>query len=92
MKLRDEPGLVTGTAVGAILALAVYYKLLDVEGASLWGALAVFIVPPLQGWIARRFTVPLSKIEDAEEHTPALNVENIDAAAASTRRRRKATP
>lgn len=86
MKLKYEPGLVTGTAVGAILALLTYYKVLDVEGASLWGALSVFIVPPVQAWITRHFTMPVAKIEDA-----GLHPESITAQAKVVTDRRTAT-
>jgi hypothetical protein len=82
--LRYEPGLITGTAVGAILAILVYYRLLDTEGASLWGALAVFLVPPFQAWVSRHFTMSVAKIEDAGLH-PAT----ITAQATVARRARK---
>lgn len=82
--LRYQPGIVTGTAVGAVLALLIYYKVLDVEGASLWGALLALVIPPIQGWIAQHFTMPVAKIEDAGLH-PAT----ITAQATVARRARK---
>ena len=75
MKLAYEPGLVTGTAVGAILALLVYYRVIDTQGASLWGALAVFIVPPFQAWVTRHFTMPVAKIEDAGLHPDSITAQ-----------------
>lgn len=93
MKLRYEPGLVTGTAVGAILALLTYYKILDVEGASLWGALAVFVVPPFQAWVSRHFTMPITKIEDAGLHPESITAQakvTTDRRTAHKRRERSA--
>ena len=83
--LRYEPGRVVGGALGAALAILVYYDVLDVEGAGLWGALLALVIPPLQAEITRRFTMPVAKITDAG-HEP----EQITADAKRGRERRKA--
>lgn len=93
MKLAWEPGRVVGggaAVVMGVLALAVHYGILDVEGAGLWAALILPLVPILQAEITRRKTVSVAKIEDAEEHRPALNVEAIVEAANVTRDRKRA--
>jgi hypothetical protein len=94
MKLSYEPGRVVGGAaalVGAVASLLIHYEVVTPEAAALWSSLAMILVPVLQAEITRRRTVPVAKIEDAEQHTPAINVESITAAADATRRRRHAT-
>lgn len=91
MKLSYEPGRVIGGAaalIGAIAALLIYYEAVTPEAAALWSSLAMILVPPIQAEITRRRTVPLAKIEDAEKHAPEINVDSINSAAETTRRRR----
>jgi hypothetical protein len=76
----------TGTAVGAVLALLVSYHVLDTEKAGAWGALLAFVVPVLQASISRMFTVSVAKIRDA-----GLHADSIAAAAHITRRQRTAS-
>lgn len=92
MRLSYEPGRVIGGAaalIGAVAALLIYYEAVTPEAAALWSSLAMILVPPIQAEITRRRTVAVSKIEDAEEHVPAINLDTINAAAKRTRQRRK---
>lgn len=82
--LRYEPNLTAGGAMGAIMALLVYYDVLDLEAASLWTVALVAIAPVVQGWIARFFTTPTAKLQDA-----GIPPEHVDARAEVTRRARK---
>jgi len=84
-KISYEPNLLTGTAVGAVLALLVGYDVLDMEKAGLWGAVLAFVVPIVQGSISRLFTTSTAKLRDANIHPDTVN-----AAAHATRRRRHA--
>ena len=93
MKLSYEPGRVVGGAaafVGAVSALLIYYEVVTPEAAALWSSLAMILVPIVQAEITRRRTVAVAKIEDAEQHTPSINVEAITHAENTTRRRRHA--
>jgi hypothetical protein len=85
-KISYEPALLTGTAVGAVLALLVSYGVLDTEKAGAWGALLAFVVPVVQASISRLFTVSMSKLRDA-----GLHADSITAAAHITRQRRHAS-
>lgn len=93
MKLSYEPARVVGGAAGflaAVFALLTFYKVVTPEAAVLWSSLALIAWPPIQAEITRRRTMSVAKIEDAEQHTPAINVQAIDSAAQVTRRRRHA--
>ncbi len=71
MKLKYEPNLIAGGGMGAVMALLVYYRVLDVEAAGLWAVALGFILPPIQGFIARFFTMATRKIRDAG-HDPEM--------------------
>ena len=93
MKLAYEPGRVVGGAaatVGALSALAIYYGAVTPEAAALWSSLAMILVPVIQAELTRRRTVSVAKIEDAEKHSPDINVDAITSAAQKTRNRRHA--
>lgn len=92
MKLSYEPGRVVGGAIGAALAILVYYDVLDLEGAGLWGALLALIIPPIQAEITRRFTTPTAKLADADAATPdsRYDPETIDEKARAGRSRKRA--
>ena len=92
MKLRYEPNLAAGGAMGAVMALAVYYKVLDVEAAGLWSVALAALAPIVQGWIARHFTTPTAKLEDADAATPdsRYHPDTIDDLAHKGRRRKEA--
>lgn len=64
MKIANEPAAAFGI-VGAVIALLVSYGVLDASRASLWSAFLVAIVPLAQGWITRRYVMPVEKIKDA---------------------------
>ena len=83
MKPSYEPNLVAGGVTGAIMALLVYYKVLDVEAAGLWAVALAAIAPLVQGWVARFFTTPTAKLDDA-----GLTPEHVDAQAKAGRRAR----
>lgn len=85
-KWSYEPNLAAGGAMGAIMAILVYYKVLDVEAAGLWAVVVAALAPVLQGWIARFFTTPTAKLADAGIHP-----DTIDARANATRTARQAS-
>jgi len=70
-RVADNPVVAGGTAVSAILALLVYYGILDVQGASLWGSLAVILLPGASSFVVRIFTMATHKIKDAG-HDPEV--------------------
>ena len=84
MKLRYEPNLAAGGVMGAAMALAVYYRLLDWEAAGLWSVLIAGAAPVVQGWVARFFTTPTAKLDDAGIHP-----DTVDAKAAVGRRAKR---
>jgi hypothetical protein len=93
VKLAYEPSRVVGgslATVGATSSLLIYYGVLTPEAAALWSTLAMIFAPIIQAEITRHRTVSVAKIEDAEQHTPAINVRSIAAAAQTTRSRRHA--
>lgn len=92
-KLSYEPNRVVGGAfalVGAVSALAIYYQVLTPEAAALWSALAMIVIPPIQGEIARRFTWPVAKIEDAAHVDESFEPATINQKARQGRRRKEA--
>lgn len=64
-KLRYEPGLIGGGITGAVMALLVYYKVLDIEAAGLWAVLIAAAAPLAQAWGTRFFTLAVAKVRDA---------------------------
>lgn len=80
MRLSYEPVAAGGGAVSTVLAILVYYGVLDVKGAGLWGTLAVIVLPSVSAGVVRFFTMAKKKIEDAG-HRP----EDITAQAARNR-------
>ena len=85
MKLSYEPNLAAGGVMGALMALAVYYKILDWEAAGLWSVVIAGVAPIVQGYVARFFTTPTAKLTDA-----GIYPDSVDAAAKEGRRARHA--
>lgn len=85
-KFSYEPNLAAGGAMGAIMAILVYYKVLDVEAAGLWAVVIAAVAPVVQGWVARFFTTPTAKLQDAGIHP-----DSVDARALQTRKARHAS-
>lgn len=87
MKLSYEPNLAAGGVMGALMALAVYYKILDWEAAGLWSVVIAGAAPIIQGYVARFFTTPTAKLADADAATPdsRYHPETIDQKAAAGR-------
>ena len=75
MKLRYEPNLAAGGVTGATLALLTYYGVLDVEAAGLWAVLIAAVAPIVQAWVARLFTTPTAKLNDAGIHEDTVNAQ-----------------
>jgi hypothetical protein len=55
--LQKEPALTSGVGVAAIMALLVYYGVLDLEGAGLWTTVLTVVGVPLVQAIFTRFHV-----------------------------------
>jgi len=71
MKVSREPAMAVGV-IGAGMALLVSYGILSGEKATLWGTFLTVLIPIAQGWVTRRFVMPVSKIEAA-----GIDVETI---------------
>ena len=89
MKLSYEPNLAAGGAMGAIMALFVYYKVLDLEAAGLWAVALAAIAPVMQGYVARFFTTPTAKLTDAAHVDDSYDAETIDQKARQGRRQKQ---
>lgn len=65
MKLRYEPAMIGGGAMGAVMALLVYYKVLDYEAAGLWAVAIGAAAPVVQAAATRIFVMATAKIRDS---------------------------
>ena len=85
-KLSYEPNMIGGTALGSVMALLIYYRVLDIEAAGLWSVVLGFALPPVSAWIVRHFTTSQAKLTDAGIHP-----DTVDARAKATRVARHAS-
>lgn len=64
--LQTEPAVTVATGVSALMALLVYYGVLDVQGAGVWTTFGiVVIIPFLQALITRMHVFSENTIRDA---------------------------
>ena len=55
--LQKEPAVTIGAAVAAVMALLVYYGVLDIEGAGVWSTVLLVVVVPLAQALLTRMGV-----------------------------------
>jgi hypothetical protein len=84
-KLSYHPTVIGGTGLGAVMALLIYYRVLDVEAAGLWSVALGFFLPPITAWLMQRYTTSSAKLHDAD-----ISAHEVERKALANRRERHA--